>query len=67
MIRLIKNEPVMVASLLKAILVCAVAFGLPLSDGQQAALIGVAGAILAIGGAARQAVTPLSKLGERNG
>lgn len=66
MIRLIKNEPVMVASLVKAILVCAVAFGLPLSDGQQTALVGVAGAILALGGAARQAVTPLAKLGDRN-
>jgi hypothetical protein len=64
MIRLLKCEPVMVASLLKALLVCAVAFGLPLSEGQQVALVGVAGAILALGGAARQAVTPLAKLKE---
>lgn len=62
---LLRNEPVMVASLLKALLVCAVAFGLPVSDGQQAALIGVAGAILALGGAARQAVTPLAKLEDK--
>lgn len=62
MMNLIRTEPVMVASAIKAILVCAVAFGLPLSDGQSAALVGVAGAILALGGAARQAVTPLAKL-----
>lgn len=66
MIRLIRTEPVMVASLLKALLVCAVAFGLPLSDGQQTALVGVAGAIMALGGAARQAVVPVAKLGDRN-
>lgn len=62
MMNLLRTEPVMVASLVKALLVCAVAFGLPLSDGQSAALVGVAGAILALGGAARQAVIPLAKL-----
>jgi len=61
-LRLLRQEPVMVTSAVKAVLVCAVAFGLPLSDGQSAALVGVAGAILALGGAARQAVTPLAKL-----
>lgn len=65
MIRLLRCEPVMVTSLIKAVLVCAVAFGLPVSDGQQVALVGVAGAILALGGAARQAVTPLAKLGDK--
>lgn len=63
--RLLRTEPVMVTSLIKALLVCAVAFGLPMSDGQQVALVGVAGAILALGGAARQAVTPLAKLGDK--
>lgn len=67
MIRLLRCEPVMAASLVKAVLVCAVAFGLPVSDGQQTALLGVAGAILALGGAARQAVTPLAKLGDHHG
>jgi len=62
--QLLRCEPVLVTSALKAALVCAVAFGLKLSDGQQTALIGVAGAILALGGAARQAVTPLAKLKE---
>lgn len=66
MMRLLRCEPVMVTSALKAVLVCAVAFGLPLSDGRQAALIGVAGAILALGGAARQAVTPLAKKEDGN-
>lgn len=64
MIRLLRCEPVMVTSLIKALLVCGVAFGLPLSDGQQVALIGVAGAVLALGAAARQAVTPVIKLKE---
>lgn len=67
MIRLLRCEPVMVTSLIKAILVCLVAFGLPLSDGQSAALVGVAGAILALGAAARAAVVPLAKLGGQNG
>jgi len=67
MIDLIRREPVMAASFVKAILVCAVAFGLPLSEGQSTALVGVAGAILALGAAARQAVTPLAKLGGSNG
>jgi len=66
MIDLIRREPVMFTSALKAILVCAVAFGLPISDGQATALVGVAGAILALGAAARQAVTPIAKLGDRN-
>lgn len=66
MIRLLRREPVMVTSLVKAVLVCAVAFGLPLSDGQQTALIGVAGAVLALGAAARQAVIPVAKLGGSN-
>jgi predicted phage tail protein len=61
MMRLIRREPVMVTSLLKAVLVCAVAFGAPLTSDQETALIGVAGAILALGGVARQAVTPIYK------
>lgn len=61
MMRLLRSEPVMVTSALKAVLVCAVAFGAHISDGQQAALVGVAGAILALGAAARQAVTPLAR------
>jgi hypothetical protein len=64
MISLLRREPVMATSLLKAVLVCAVAFGAPLSDGQEAALVGVAGAILALGAAARQAVVPIAKLKE---
>lgn len=61
MMRLLRCEPVLVTSAVKAVLVCAVAFGFHVSDGQQAALIGVAGAVLALGAAARQAVTPLAK------
>lgn len=67
MMRLLRCEPVMASSLVKAILVCAVAFGLPITGGQQTALVGVAGAILALGAAARQAVTPVAKLGGSDG
>jgi len=67
MMDLIRREPVMFTSALKAILVCAVAFGLPITDGQSAALVGVAGAILALGAAARQAVTPIAKKGGPSG
>lgn len=67
MIRLLRNEPVMLTSLLKAALICAVAFGAPLTSNQTEALLGVAGAVLALGGVARQLVTPVSKLGGNDG
>lgn len=57
------REPVLLTSLLKAILICAVAFGAPLTTSQTEALIGVAGAVLALGGIARALVTPVIKLG----
>lgn len=57
------REPVLLTSLLKAILICAVAFGAPLTANQTEALLGVAGAVLALGGLARALVTPVIKLG----
>jgi hypothetical protein len=58
------KEPVILTSLLKAILICAVAFGAPLTTSQTEALLGVAGAVLALGAVARQLVVPVAKLGD---
>lgn len=60
---LLRREPTLIISLLKAALVVAVAFGLPISGDQTAALLGVAGAVLALGAVNRQVVTPVVGLG----
>lgn len=60
--RRILEEPTILLTLLKAALVAGAAFGLPLSDGQTQALLGVAGAILALGAINRQIVTPVKKV-----
>lgn len=52
----IKAEPAVVAGIVQAILACAVAFGLPLSDVQQGTLLALSAAILAL--FVRQRVTP---------
>lgn len=59
---LIRDEPVLLANLFKAVLICAVAFGLPLTGDQTTALVGVAAATLAIGGVVRSAVAPVAKV-----
>lgn len=56
------EEPTLLITLLKAALVAGVAFGLPLSDGQTQALLGVAGAVLALGALNRQVVVPVAKV-----
>lgn len=61
---LIRREPTLLLTLLKALLVAGVAFGLPLSDGQTEALLAVAGAVLALGAVNRQVVTPVLGLGK---
>ena len=48
MVERIKNEPVLVVGCVQAILALVVAFGLNLSDGQVAAILGVTGAVLAL-------------------
>lgn len=55
--RLIK-EPTLVVELVRALLLCAVVFGLPLSDEQTAAVLVLASAALAV--ANRQKVTPVT-------
>ena len=59
---LIRNEPVLIANLIKAVVILAVSFGLPLSGDQQAALIGVTVAVIAVGGVVRSQVTPVAKV-----
>lgn len=61
---LLRREPTLIISLLKAALVVAVAFGLPITGDQTAALLGVAGAVLALGAVNRQVVTPVLGLGK---
>lgn len=60
MVEKVKNNPVLVAALVQALLTAAVAFGLDLSDAQMAALLGVSGAVLAL--VARSQVVPVRKV-----
>lgn len=52
----IKNEPVLATALVQAVLILGVNFGLDLTDGQQAAILGFAAAVLAL--VARSQVVP---------
>lgn len=52
----IKAEPALYAGLVQAVLACAVAFGLPLSDAQQGTILALSAAVLAV--IVRQNVTP---------
>lgn len=61
---LLRREPTLLLTLLKAVLVAAVAFGLPLTNGQTEALLAVAGAVLALGAVNRAVVTPVLGLGK---
>ena len=56
MLERIKDEPAVVAGLVQAVLALLVAFGLELTDGQVAAILGVTGAVLAL--IVRQKVVP---------
>lgn len=62
--KLLRAEPTMFLTLLKAALIAGVAFGLPLTSGQTEALLAVAGAVLALGAVNRQVVTPVIGLGK---
>lgn len=64
MVEKIKNEPVLVTALVQAVLVLAVSFGVHLSEGQSAAILGITGAVLAF--VARSQVTPSSKVHTTN-
>lgn len=52
----IRNEPALIAGLVQAVLACAVAFGLPLSDVQQGTILALSAAVLAL--FVRSRVTP---------
>ena len=57
MIEKIRREPVLVTGLIAAVLYLLTEFGISVTDGQQAAILGVAGAILAF--VARSKVSPV--------
>src|SRR5699024_10895655 len=56
----IKNEPVILTDVVTAVVALAVAFGVPVSADQKAAIIGVVVAVVALAGGAvaRKQVTP---------
>jgi hypothetical protein len=60
---LIKNEPVVIAALavIGALVTLLVAFGVHLTEAQEAAIGGLCAAILALAGVVRAAVTPTAK------
>jgi hypothetical protein len=64
MLNTIKNEPARVVALVLAVIGVATAFGLGITDGQQAAIVAVVGAVLALigGETVRAQVTPTNKL-----
>lgn len=64
MLEKIKSEPAMVTALILALIGVASAFGLAVSDDQRAAIVAVAGAVLALvgGGVTRSQVVPLAHL-----
>ena len=60
---LIRSEPAVITGLVVAVITLVVAFGIPISDDQRSAIVGLVGAVLAILGAGvvRSQVTPLAK------
>lgn len=60
--KLFAMEPTRLISVLRSILLVAVAFGLPLNENQTTALVGLAVAGLALGEVNRAAVTPVAKV-----
>lgn len=53
----LRREPVLVTAVVQALVILAVAFGLDLSDGQQAAILGLSAALMGL--VARSQVTPV--------
>jgi hypothetical protein len=68
MLNVLKNEPARVVAFVIAALGVATAFGLGITDGQQAATVALVGATLALGGgeAVRAQVTPTAKLADQS-
>lgn len=64
MLQILKNEPARVMAVVLAILGLATSFNLGITDGQQAAIVALVGAGLALfgGEVVRTQVTPMSKL-----
>lgn len=62
---LLKLEPILISNMVKAFLVALVAWGLPITDAQMLAMVGiVAPAIGLLGAFEREAVTPVAKVAE---
>ena len=59
-INIIRNEPVVISGLIQTALLLFTSFGVDISDGQQAAILGFVTAVLVF--IARASVTPMSKL-----
>ena len=57
MIDRIRREPALVSELVRAVLLCGVVFGLPLTEEQTAAVLLVVGAVMAL--FVRRRVTPV--------
>lgn len=62
--KIIRNEPARVVAFVLAVIGVATSFGLGITDGQQAAVVALVGAVLALAGGetVRSQVTPTSKL-----
>jgi len=60
----VKNEPAIVTGVVTAVIVLAVAFGVPISDDQKSAILGLVSAVLMLAGAGvvRGKVKPTRKL-----
>lgn len=61
--RIVKEEPALIVGVVTAVIVLLVAFGVPISEDQRAAVVGVTAAVLALFGggvAVRALVTPLA-------
>lgn len=64
MLNILRNEPARVVAAVLAVIGVATAFGLGITDGQQAAIVAVVGAVLALvgGEAVRAQVTPTANV-----
>ena len=64
---LIRSEPAVITGLVVAVITLVVAFGIPISDDQRSAIVGLVGAVLAIlgGGVVRSQVTPTNKAAKK--
>ena len=57
--RIVKEEPALIVGVVTAVIVLLVAFGVPISEDQRAAVVGVTAAVLALfGGGVAVAILP---------